>query len=156
MIKNILLCIITIYSTSCDNSLNKVRTDITTYEIEVASELGLSLEDLFINVEINNDLEATSKNGICRISNKRGVLIKIRKKFWESASDSAKTALLAHEMLHCYFGFDHIESTVNSRGKLMGIYTTDSTRCVENLGLSRCIEESFELFKEGKIKSVFK
>jgi len=89
--------------------------------------------------------------GVCRSYKGRAWQIHIEPFWWENASQTAREALLLHEIMHCETGMAHVRSIYDSTAKLMGTRVTDSIDCIEKNGHGFCILEALYLYEENII-----
>jgi hypothetical protein len=78
--------------------------------------------------------------GLCRrVQNDRNEVI-IDYEFWETSTYEERNSLMAHELLHCEFGLEHVDQQDNHGvGNLMSPFVENSIDCVETRGLGTCI-----------------
>ena len=153
--KYITLILLLITTTSCDNVVQD--SPFLKYELEVASELGIKQEHLYIPILFSKDLTGNT-NAICRlhITKDYGVQILVNRDKWTSMDEPTRLGLIAHEMMHCYHGYAHVEHPIHRYGTLMSPYTSDSSMCIKELGLSYCIQEAHKHLLDGLLQSLFK
>lgn len=110
--------------------------------------------EIWYGVDFSRNLPSGTV-GVCRFRGNRAWQIHIDPDWWENATELAREALMAHEMLHCETGMGHVRSIYKSDDKLMGKKITDSIRCLKLNGLDFCILEAMYMYEENLINVGF-
>lgn len=106
-----------------------------------------------VSLQFANHEELTATQaGVCNI-NKNTIFISEDK--WMSYDETKRTALIAHELIHCVMKVTHVHSSVNDAFQLMSPYLTESTRCLQRYGLESCIDTALNQIDDGSIRSVY-
>lgn len=153
--RNILLTLIsiTLLSSACSEDI--ITSDLNMYEQEAAAYLGI--KSLYVPVYLSSDLDEGLK-GVCRYKKHslRGISIEIDRDNWLIADHNERIAIMVHEMLHCYKGVGHVVNFLDKEDKLMSPHTHDSSNCIRKYGLEYCIEETYDMVRDGIVEDMYK
>lgn len=149
----LLILLILCISTSCSEDI-VTRVDpalFSTYNRVIPLLQGRIFPLVSVKFDDNFELSA-NQVGKCIISGGRARIV-ILKTAWRLSNSTYKSALMAHELIHCVSRLRHIPNPLRMP-YLMSPYTPDSVECLNLLGLEKCIEETYELLELGSIRRI--
>lgn len=112
----------------------------------------LDISSVNIKLDLDYEIELENVAGVCRVDKN---LILINPDYWVTYDASKRTALLAHELIHCLYKVTHVHEEVNDAFQLMSPYLYESDRCLRRYSLEQCIETALDQIEVGTIGSVY-